>query len=185
MQRDNSVCAAPGLSVASATWPIHLVHPPVAHVNGIGWCDPSKLDVSLGWSKLPSNVPGDICPSIALPAERIFTEMRRHLGAAKMSHYVINVGAADGIGGDPLWLLLQEHRHLSGVAVEPGRVVEQLRKNYGAFPNMAIINKGVGPYDAASILRSVNPKTSPQSIDYLKVRPAGRPTATALAPLRV
>lgn len=159
-------CLASGDSTA-ARWPINLVSPPVPHANGLGWCDPSKLRVEDGWK--PPNVPGDICPSIALPAERIWSEMKRHLGNDHMSHYIINIGAADGIWGDPLWLLLQEHKHLSGVAVEPGRAVAQLRQNYAPFPNMHIINKGVGPYDAAAIVRSVNPKRSPQSVDYLKI----------------
>lgn len=160
---------------ATAHWPINRVVPPVytsaaaqGAGGGLGWCEPQKLDIKYVYGKYP-NVPGDICPSLSIPADRLWSEMKKHLGASKMSHYVLNIGANDGIGGDPVWILLQRHPHLAGLAIEPGAAFGGLVANLRPFKNMVPLKLAVQPSTAAATLRAQHPNTSPNSIDFLKI----------------
>ena len=165
---------------ASAIWPINLVDPPVATSvtatqagGGLGWCDPAKLNRGV-YGRYP-NVPGDACPSISIPTDRLWQEMRKTLGIGRMSNFIVNIGANDGIGGDPLYVLLQRYPHLSGIAIEPAlQPYSKLVRHMAPFKAMRVVQMGISPSTAADELRKVFPNPSQNSIDYLKIEYAAK-----------
>jgi len=54
----------------------------------------------------------DTCPSVFLPLSRILSELQR---APDYSNFVINIGAMDGITGDPLYPALCAQPNISGI----------------------------------------------------------------------
>ena len=131
-----------------ADWPIHSVDPP----ETAGYCKLAK----------------DVCPSVFLPLDRIWTELER-FAPRHMSWYVINVGARDGTTDDPLYPLIKRRPNISGVALEPSKpVFDRLVQNLRPFQYYVPRMEGIDPDTAASVLRR-GPKPSKGSIDVLKI----------------
>lgn len=136
-------------------WPIHSVVPPQA----AGECAKHKLS--------------DVCPSIFLSLLTIWEGLRR-FAPQRMSHFVINVGANDGVVDDPLYPLVAQWPNMSGLALEPyAPRYAALVRNLRPFPNYKPVKLGITPDQISTVLRAV-PNPSPESIDILKIVRASR-----------
>jgi FkbM family methyltransferase len=83
-----------------------------------------------------------------------------------LSHYRIEhpdvsylqVGAFDGIAGDPIYHLIERHA-LRGILVEPQKdAFERLKANYARFPDFRFVNAAIANRDGASILYRIKPE---------------------------
>ena len=135
---------------AASDWPIRNVVPPLSQ----GSC---KLEL-------------DVCPSIFLPLDRIFSDLMA-FAPEQMSGYMQNVGAKDGLSADPLLQLLQVRPNLAGLAVEPSeKFFPQLKKNMAKFRNLRLLQKGIAPSTAVDVLRyGASAGQTPQSMDIFKL----------------
>jgi hypothetical protein len=134
----------------NASWPIYSVDPQEPR----GYCKQA----------------GDVCPSISLPLERIWSELLRAF-PSEMSWYVINAGARDGVLDDPIFPIATKHPNISGIAIEPDmRAFPKLIKSLSRFPNYVPRNESIFPNSAVEALKRGPgaPKASPHSIDVLK-----------------
>ena len=113
----------------------------------IEWVIPPELESCITEKK-------DVCPSIFIKLLRVWDELNASF-PDKMSHFVQNVGARDGISGpDPLYPLIKAYPdQLSAVLVEPNSLmVEKLRKNYMRFARSKIVETGISPSNAATLM---------------------------------
>lgn len=111
----------------------------------------------------------DVAPNIFLPAYRIMEDLDRFEPEA-MSWYVLNIGAHDGISGDPFYnALVRNPTKWKGLAIEPGPAINTLRKNYARFAGIDLWHMGVTATDVARTSKARSPNTSGKTIDYLKL----------------
>ena len=90
-----------------------------------------------------------MCPSIFLSLDRIFAQVaERH----RVSGLVINIGANDGVSGDPLYPVLQKFPKIHYLGVEVREFYEALTKNLRQFENVALVQESISPSTARSIL---------------------------------
>jgi FkbM family methyltransferase len=87
-----------------------------------------------------------------------------------LSHYrvthpqvrYLQVGAFDGVSGDPIYPLIERHG-LQGILIEPQKdVFERLRANYARFPNFRLVNAAIGDHDGCSTLYRTKPGAGPE-----------------------
>jgi FkbM family methyltransferase len=87
-----------------------------------------------------------------------------------LSHYrvthpevrYLQVGAFDGISGDPIYPLIERHG-LQGILIEPQKdVFERLRANYARFPNFRLVNAAIADHDGSSTLFRTKPGAGPE-----------------------
>ncbi len=87
-----------------------------------------------------------------------------------LSHYRIThpevrylqVGAFDGVSGDPIYPLIERHG-LQGVLIEPQKdVFERLKANYAQFPNFRLVNVAIADHDGSSTLFRTKPGAGPE-----------------------
>ena len=110
----------------------------------------------------------DTCPSVFLPLSRILSELQR---APDYSNFVINIGAMDGITGDPLYPALCAQPNISGIFLEGTDLFyTKLVANYARFPNAIVLKRFVSATTLHPIIMSSTPaskrNTSP---DVLKL----------------
>jgi FkbM family methyltransferase len=83
-----------------------------------------------------------------------------------LSHYRIEhpevcylqIGAFDGVQGDPVYPLIARHR-LRGILVEPQKdAFARLKANYAEFGGFRFINAAIGDHDGESILYRIKPE---------------------------
>lgn len=85
-----------------------------------------------------------------------------------ISHYRVNhpemwylqVGAFDGVSGDPIYPLIEKHR-LRGILIEPQRdAFERLKANYSRFDPAAFVfvNAAIAAYDGTAPLYRIKPE---------------------------
>lgn len=119
----------------------------------------------------------DVAPNIFLPAYRIMEDIGRS-EPESMSWYVLNLGANNGIDGDPFFnALVRNPTKWRGLAIEPSNAIlssktvfEWLQRNYKRFPGISLLHGGITASDAARVSKSKNPNPGKnQSIDYLKL----------------
>jgi FkbM family methyltransferase len=87
-----------------------------------------------------------------------------------LSHYrvthpqvrYLQVGAFDGVSGDPIHPLIERHG-LQGILIEPQKdVFERLKANYARFPNFRLVNAAISDHDGSSTLFRTKPGTGPE-----------------------
>ena len=87
-----------------------------------------------------------------------------------LSHYrvthpevrYLQVGAFDGISGDPIYPLIERHG-LRGILIEPQKdVFERLKTNYARFPNFRLVNAAIADHDGSSTLFRTKPGAGPE-----------------------
>jgi FkbM family methyltransferase len=87
-----------------------------------------------------------------------------------LSHYrvthpevrYLQVGAFDGVSGDPIHPLIERHG-LQGILIEPQKdVFERLKANYARFPNFRLVNAAIGDHDGSSTLFRTKPGAGPE-----------------------
>jgi len=87
-----------------------------------------------------------------------------------LSHYrvkhpevrYLQVGAFDGVSGDPIYPLIERHG-LQGVLIEPQKdVFERLKANYARFPNFRFVNAAIADHDGCSTLFRTKPGAGPE-----------------------
>ena len=128
-----AVSASVDCPTHGSTWPINSVVPP----------EPS------GSCKLET----DVCPSIFLPLNRIWSELQRY-APESMSSYVQNVGAKDGLAADPLLPLFRAYPNTAAVAMEPSnRMFPRLQRNMQQFANVRPLKAAISPSNAVELLR--------------------------------
>jgi FkbM family methyltransferase len=85
-----------------------------------------------------------------------------------LSHYRIEhpnirylqVGAFDGISGDPLYPLIKRHA-LQGIVIEPQKdAFERLKTNYVGFPHFHFVNGAISDHDGFMNLYRIKPGSS-------------------------
>ncbi len=85
-----------------------------------------------------------------------------------LSHYRIEhpkvcylqVGAFDGISGDPIYPLIDRHA-LHGILVEPQKdAFERLKTNYSRFPHFHFVNAAIADRDGWSTLFRIRPEAT-------------------------
>ena len=83
-----------------------------------------------------------------------------------LSHYrvkqsnvrYLQVGAFDGIAGDPIFGLIERHG-LSGILIEPQKdAFERLKANYAHFAGFQFVNAAIANYDGWSTLFRIKPE---------------------------
>jgi len=83
-----------------------------------------------------------------------------------LSHYRIThpdvrylqIGAFDGIAGDPIYPLIERHA-LRGILVEPQKdAFELLQANYARFPGFQFVNAAIADHDGWSTLFRIKPE---------------------------
>jgi hypothetical protein len=71
-----------------------------------------------------------------------------------MSNFVLNVGANDGVWGDPLFPLFERHSNIiGGVLIEPGHIFKKLKENYQDYRFAYLINEGVSPSNGRELCK--------------------------------
>ena len=148
-----SRCALPA-NRKDATWPINSVIP-----SAQGYCKEER----------------DVCPSIFLSLERIWADINALFPSA-MSRFVVNIGAKDGVGADPLYPLLLAVPDIGGVFIEPSnedfpRMSEHYRSR---FPNAQLIHAGIDIFNAVELAKGTRREGSPypsaaSGLDVLKL----------------
>lgn len=82
-----------------------------------------------------------------------------------LSHYrvehpkvrYLQVGACDGIMGDPIYPLIERHA-LQGILIEPQKdAFERLKTNYACFPNFHFVNAAIADHDGCANLFRIRP----------------------------
>jgi len=82
-----------------------------------------------------------------------------------LSHYRIEhpkvlylqVGAFDGVTGDPIYPLIEKHG-LRRIVIEPQKdAFERLKTNYARFSNFHLVNAAIADYNGTSNLFRINP----------------------------
>jgi FkbM family methyltransferase len=82
-----------------------------------------------------------------------------------LSHYrvahpgvrYLQVGAYDGVAGDPIYPLIERH-DLQGVLIEPQKdAFERLKTNYARFPHFHFVNAAVAAHNGFSNLYRIRP----------------------------
>lgn len=82
-----------------------------------------------------------------------------------LSHYRIEhsevrylqVGAFDGISGDPIYPLIERH-HLQGIVLEPQKdAFERLQANYARFPHFHLVNAAIADHDGFASMYRIHP----------------------------
>jgi FkbM family methyltransferase len=82
-----------------------------------------------------------------------------------LSHYrlehpkvrYLQVGAFDGVSGDPIYPLIEKHG-LQGIVIEPQKdAFERLKTNYARFPNFRFANVAIADHDGYSTLFRIKP----------------------------
>lgn len=82
-----------------------------------------------------------------------------------LSHYrvehpnirYLQVGAYDGVAGDPIYPLIERHA-LQGVLIEPQEdAFERLKTNYARFPHFHFVNAAIAAHDGFSNLYRIRP----------------------------
>ena len=82
-----------------------------------------------------------------------------------LSHYRVDhpkvrylqVGAFDGVSGDPIYPLIERHA-LEGIVIEPQKdAFERLRTNYACFPHFHFVNAAIADHDGYSNLFRIRP----------------------------
>lgn len=85
-----------------------------------------------------------------------------------LSHYriehptvrYVQVGAFDGVSGDPIYSLIEKHR-LQGILVEPQKdAFMRLQKNYAGFPQFHLVNAAIADHDGFATLFRIRPDAS-------------------------
>ena len=148
-----SRCALPA-NRKDSTWPINSVAP-----SAQGYCKEES----------------DVCPSIFLSLDRIWADINAIFPFA-MSRFVVNIGAKDGVGADPLYPLLLAVPDIGGVFIEPSnedfpRMSEHYRSR---FPNAQLIHAGIDIFSAAKLAKGTRQEGSPypsaaSGLDVLKL----------------
>ena len=155
---------------SEAWWPINRIEPPMEYSNGLGSCPDINAQEQGLWRNYP-HVPGDTCPMIAIPIDRVWDQLLATLGEKEMSHYLVNIGANDGFSADPTYLLLEKHpKKFKGIALEPGPTFDALQAKYNrTFPHVLTAKRGIAPSTAVEDARAGNPNDSGKSIDIIKI----------------
>lgn len=87
-----------------------------------------------------------------------------------LSHYrlehpkvrYVQVGAFDGVSGDPIYPLIEKHG-LEGVVIEPQKdAFERLKTNYACFPDFQFVNAAIADRDGCSTLFRVRSGMGPE-----------------------
>jgi FkbM family methyltransferase len=82
-----------------------------------------------------------------------------------LSHYrvehpnvrYLQVGAFDGVSGDPFYPLIERHA-LQGILIEPQKdAFERLKTNYARFPHFQFVNAAIAEHDGCSNLFRIRP----------------------------
>jgi FkbM family methyltransferase len=82
-----------------------------------------------------------------------------------LSHYrverpevrYLQVGAFDGVSGDPIYPLIERHG-LRGIVIEPQKdAFERLKANYACFPHFHFVNAAIADHDGCSTLYRIKP----------------------------
>jgi FkbM family methyltransferase len=82
-----------------------------------------------------------------------------------LSHYrvehprvrYLQVGAFDGVSGDPIYPLIERHG-LQGIVIEPQKdAFERLRTNYARFPHFRFVNAAIADHDGWATLFRIKP----------------------------
>ncbi len=82
-----------------------------------------------------------------------------------LSHYrvehpkvrYLQVGAFDGVSGDPIYPLIERHA-LQGIVIEPQKdAFERLKTNYARFPHFQFVNAAIADHDGCSPLFRIKP----------------------------
>jgi len=82
-----------------------------------------------------------------------------------LSHYrvehpevrYLQVGAFDGVSGDPIYPLIERHA-LQGIVIEPQKdAFERLNANYARFPHFQFVNAAIAGHDGRSNLFRIRP----------------------------
>jgi FkbM family methyltransferase len=82
-----------------------------------------------------------------------------------LSHYrvahpkvcYLQVGAFDGVAGDPIYPLIERHS-LQGILIEPQNdAFELLKANYARFPHFHFVNAAISDHDGCSTLFRIRP----------------------------
>jgi len=82
-----------------------------------------------------------------------------------LSHYrvehpnvrYLQVGAFDGVSGDPIYPLIERHG-LRGIVIEPQNdAFERLKTNYARFPDFRFVNAAIADHDGCSNLFRIRP----------------------------
>ncbi len=82
-----------------------------------------------------------------------------------LSHYrvehpnvrYLQVGAFDGVSGDPIYPLIERHA-LQGILIEPQKdAFERLKTNYSGFRNFQFVNAAISDHDGYSNLFRIRP----------------------------
>jgi FkbM family methyltransferase len=83
-----------------------------------------------------------------------------------LSHYRIEhsevrylqVGAFDGVAGDPIYPLIERH-HLQGIVLEPQKdAFERLQANYARFPHFHLVNAAIADHDGFANMYRIHPE---------------------------
>lgn len=84
----------------------------------------------------------DVCPSIFLPLQRIYSDLKRQ---NRMSNFVVNIGANDGKAADPLYPVLMRFPDINYVGFEPSSLIDSLRENLQPFKNAVAEHEAITP----------------------------------------
>ena len=99
-----------------------------------------------------------VCPSIFLTMDVVFRELERHF-PTRMSNFVLNIGAANGVDDDPVYPLMKERggTSMGGVFIEyEGAGYAALAKTYAQFPYAQLINEGMNFNNLLTLPKGVN-----------------------------
>ena len=88
------------------------------------------------------------------------------VGLSEWSHQLLNVGAGDGVTGDPLWPLVE--RGYKGVWVDHGRVTEELRRNLKELRGRRVLDLWTTPENVPELLDIGDVRSVARSLDVLK-----------------
>lgn len=95
------------------------------------------------------------------PEAELRVELDLLLSHYRQNHahvFLLQVGAFDGVSGDPLYSLVEKH-HLRGVLIEPQiDVYRRLEFNYSVFgPRFTLVNAAIGPHDGQIAMYRIKP----------------------------
>jgi FkbM family methyltransferase len=89
--------------------------------------------------------------------------------------FFVQIGAFDGITGDPIHELVRRHKW-QGVLIEPqGSIFDTLKKNYAGQPGLQFFNVAIGPQDGElTFFSRANGDVCASVSKHLVYKPGGR-----------
>jgi FkbM family methyltransferase len=90
-----------------------------------------------------------------------------HYGLDRPQVHYLQVGAFDGVSGDPIYPLIDRHR-LRGTLIEPQKdAFDRLRTNYIHFPDFRFVNAAIADRDGCKTLFRVKPGREPERLGQM------------------